>query len=242
MNKAEMDGEGEKPSGRWSEVRVDRSDRRVLSDQLREVWNQYEALHSSLGKSLGGVDGKAILFVSSVRGEGTTTVVSEYGASLGTNRDKGTLIVDTDMRNPGLHKVFGLENEKGFSDVLSGGADIPSCVYRIGEENLFILPAGNPTASPGSLITYSRMTRFLEDVRDQYSLVLLDGSPIVTSAETVLISSLVDGVVLVIETERTKREIVGRAKDAMKEAKANVLGVVLNRRRFAIPKFIYRHL
>lgn len=237
-----MDGESEKPSGSGSDVRIEKSDTKALSEQLREVWTQYETLHSSLGKSLGGVSGKAILFVSSVKGEGTTTILSEYGASLGTDREKGTLLVDANLRNPGLHTVFGLENEKGFSDVLSGNEDLLSCVYRIGEESLYILPTGNPTSSPGSLITYSRISRFLEDARKEYSLVLIDGPPVITCAEATLIASIVDGVVLIIETERTKREIVGRAKSAMKEAKANIVGVVLNRRRFAIPKFIYRHL
>ncbi|MBN1825953.1 MAG: CpsD/CapB family tyrosine-protein kinase [Candidatus Eisenbacteria bacterium] len=242
LNKAKREREGNGSAGSEEAARADLSGKKELSRQLRKVWTHYEALHSSLGKVLSGVRGKAILFVSSVEGEGTTTVLTEYGASLGTGGDKGTLLVDANLRNPNLHSLFDLPNETGLADVLLGRRPLAECVSRIGEENLYVLPSGTTPTSPSTLFSVSRFSRFLEDAKERHSLILIDGPPMIPYAETAILGSVVDGVVLVVESDRTKREIVARAKDAFQEAHANLLGVVLNRRRYVIPKFLYRYL
>ena len=242
LNKAKREREGNgAPTGEEGQ-HADLTDKEELSRHLRKVWTQYEKLHSSLGKTLGGVRGKAILFASSVEGEGTTTVVTEYGASLGTGGEKGALLVDGNLRNPSLHELFGLTNETGFADVLLGRRPLAECVSRIGEENLSVLPSGTTPTSPSTLITVSRFSRFLEEAKERHSLILIDGPPMIPYAETGILGSAVDGVVLVVESDRTKREIVSRAKDAFQEANARLLGVILNRRRYVIPKFLYRYL
>lgn len=213
-----------------------------LSERLRGVWTQYESLHSSLGKALGGVQGSAVVFASSVEGEGTSTVVAEYAASLGSTKDRGTLLVDANFRSPRLHELFGVPNEGGLADVLTGGRDLASAAVRLGDEHLFLLPSGTTTTSPGALVTVTRFTRFLSEAKERYALVLVDAAPILPYAETAIIASVCDGVALVVESERTKREIVKRAKTALEEAHGRVLGVVLNRRRYVIPEFLYRYL
>jgi len=246
LNKANPEPEPEKEKGTGREAETELalrgSGKNHLSEQLRGVWNQYETLHSSLGKALGGIVGKAVVFSSSIEGEGTSTVVAEYGASLGPSKEKGTLMVDANLRSPRLHEFFGVPNETGLADVLNGSQDLASAAARIGDEQFFLLPSGVTSTTPGALITVTRFSRFLAEARKRYALVLIDAPPIIPFAETPLIASIADGLVLIIESERTKREIVNRAKMAVLEAGGSVIGVVLNQRRYVIPEFLYRYL
>ncbi|RPJ48851.1 MAG: polysaccharide biosynthesis tyrosine autokinase [Candidatus Latescibacterota bacterium] len=231
--------EGRRPE---DEIPLKEQARGRLSVQLRAVWSRYEALHSSLGKTLGGITGKAIVFASSVEGEGTTTVIAEYAASLGGTKDRAALLVDANFRAPRLHEFFGVPNEKGLADVLLGTADLASAAIPIGEEQLHLLPTGVTTTTPGALLTFTRLTRFLAEAKQRYALVLIDAPPIISYTETTILASVADGLALVVESERTKREIVKRARDTIEETKGNILGVVLNRRRYVIPEFLYRYL
>ncbi|MFH1680889.1 MAG: CpsD/CapB family tyrosine-protein kinase [Candidatus Eisenbacteria bacterium] len=224
------------------DVPIRQDTRGRLSARLREVWDRYESLHSALGKTLGGLTGKAVLFVSSVEGEGTSTVIAEYAASLGPTKEKATLLVDANFRSPRLHEIFEVPNERGLADVLLGTADLASAAVHIGEENLYLLPTGVTTTSPGALITITRMSRLLAEAKERFALVLIDAPPVISYAETSILASVADGVALVVESDRTKREIVMRAKAAIEEAGGNILGVVLNRRRYVIPEFLYRYL
>lgn len=241
LSKANREPEEEgRPKG--GDIPLKAGTKNRLTEQLRDVWTQYETLHSSLGKALGGVRGKAIVFASSVEGEGTSTVVAEYGASLGSTKERGTLLVDANFRAPRLHEIFEVPGETGLADVLSGKKDLEEAALRLGEDYLYLLPAGTTTTSPGALVTVTRFTRFLEKAKERFALVLVDSPPILPYAETAIIATASDGVALVVESERTKREIVIRAKSALEEANSRILGVVLNRRRYVIPEFLYRYL
>jgi capsular exopolysaccharide synthesis family protein len=240
LHKAGREG-GEEPRPP-DEILLREQARGRLSAQLRSVWGRYEMLHSSLGKALGGVTGKVIVFASSVEGEGTSTIVAEYAASLGPSKDRATLLVDANFRSPRLHEFFGVANEVGLADVLLGTSDLARAVVPVGEENFHLLPTGVTTTTPGALLTVTRMTRFLAEAKARFALILIDAPPIISYAETAILGGVADGVALVVESERTKREIVTRAKDTIEEAKGNILGVVLNRRRYVIPEFLYRYL
>ncbi|MFH1277012.1 MAG: CpsD/CapB family tyrosine-protein kinase [Candidatus Eisenbacteria bacterium] len=241
LSKAKRGPEEERP-GRGEDMPLKAGTRTRLSEQLRDVWTQYETLHSSLGKALGGVRGKAVVFASSVEGEGTSTVLAEYGASLGSTKERRTLLVDANFRAPRLHEVFGVPGEAGLADVLAGTKDLEEVAVRLGDDHLYLLPAGTTTTSPGALVTVTRFSRFLEKAKERFALVLVDAPPIIPYAETAIITAASDGVALVIESERTKREIVIRAKTVLEEAHCRILGVVLNRRRYVIPEFLYRYL
>ena len=151
-------------------------------------------------------------------------------------------MVDANLRSPRLHEFFGVPNEMGLADVLNGSQDLASAVARIGDEKFFLLPSGVTSTTPGALITVTRFSRFLAEARKRYALVLIDAPPIIPFAETPLIAGIADGLVLIIESERTKREIVNRAKMTVLEAGGRVIGVVLNQRRYVIPEFLYRYL
>jgi len=241
LNKAKENPEDGPPQAKGKIPMADGPSGR-FEEQIRSVWANYETLHSSLAGVLGDLTGKVVAFACSVEGEGTTTVVAEYGASLGTSGNKGTLLIDANLRAPKLHALFGVENEKGLADVLTGNQDLMSCVASLGEGRLSVLPSGMTTVSPTSLFNVPRCKKLFEAAREHFAIVLIDCPPVVPYAETPLIASVADGMVLIIESDRTKREIVGRAKAAAQEAKAEILGVVLNRRRYVIPEFLYRYL
>lgn len=239
LNRAEKDG-GEPPERKGGEPLA--LDPGTLAPELREVWNHYEELHSSIDKALDGVAGRSLLFASSVEGEGSTTVAVEYASTLGRTVPRGCLLVDANLRTPSLHEIFELPNENGLADVLTGRCDLKSAVVPVMKNSLYLLPAGTAGMSPTTLLTAGNLTRFVEEAGEMFGTVLVDGPPVIAFAEATHLAASVDGVVFVVESERTKREIVTRARDAMLEAKANILGVVLNRRRYVIPEFLYRQL
>lgn len=217
-------------------------DPRVLSPELQEVAGDYEALHSSMEKALSTVAGHAILMVSSVEEEGASTVAAEYASTLGRGIPRGTLLIDANFRNPTMHEVFDVPNEPGFADVLQERTTLKQAVQTVVEGELYLLTNGLVDFSPSARISGSIVSRLLAEAKANYGAVILDGPPIIPYPESVHIASASDGVVFVIESERTKREIVARAKDALDTAEANILGVVLNRRRYVIPEFLYRQL
>ncbi|NNE09318.1 MAG: CpsD/CapB family tyrosine-protein kinase [Gemmatimonadetes bacterium] len=217
-------------------------DPRILSEELQKVAVDYEALHSSMEKTLSTVAGHAIMMVSSVEEEGTTTVAAEYASTLGRGIPRGTLLIDANFRNPTLHDVFDVPNDTGFADVLQDRATLKQAVQTLAEGELYLLTAGLVDFSPSARISGSVVSRFLAEAKAQYGAVVLDGPPVIPYPEAVHIASAADGVVFIIESERTKREIVARAKDALDAVDANILGVVLNRRRYVIPEFLYRQL
>ncbi len=238
LNRAKEGGGDDGPGG-GAPVGVDPTS---LSDELREVWSYYEELHSSIDKSLGAVTGYSILFAASVAGEGATTVAVEYASTLGRTIPRGCLLVDADLRSPSLHSIFDIPNENGLSDILAGRCDLKSAVVDVAEGTLSILVAGTLNSSPSTLINTATVSRFLSESKEMFGAVLVDGPPVISCAEATHIAAAADGVVLVVESDRTKREIVIRARDALIKGKANILGIVLNRRRYVIPEFLYRQL
>ncbi len=239
LNRAEDNG-GDPPAKKGE--RPDILDPHTLPPELREVWSHYEELHSSIDKSLDGVAGHSLLFASSVEQEGSTTVAVEYASTLGRTVHKGCLLVDANLRSPSLHDIFEVPNENGIAEVISGKCKLKSAVVPVAQNSLSILPAGNAGLSPSTLLTMGAMSRFLAEAGEMFGLVLVDSPPVIAYAEATHLAGSVDGVVFVVESEKTKREIVLRARDAMLEAKANILGVVMNRRRYVIPEFLYRQL
>ncbi|MBI4726046.1 polysaccharide biosynthesis tyrosine autokinase [candidate division TA06 bacterium] len=140
-----------------------------------------------------------------------------------------TLLVDADLRRPVIHSLFGLEREPGLSNLLAERLPLEKVVRPSGIENLSILTCGAVPPNPSELLGSQRMRDTLKLLSQQYDLALFDSPPVITVTDTAVLSSQVDGIVLVVKSHVTDKRALTRAKTILTNLKANILGVVLNK-------------
>jgi capsular exopolysaccharide synthesis family protein len=138
------------------------------------------------------------------------------------------LIIDCDMRRPRIHNLARIEKQKGLSTFLSGGGDITTFIKRTPIPYLSILPAGPTPPNPSELISSESMKEMLDYLVRRYKYVLLDSPPLMNVSDSVILSTMVDGVILVAKSGKSKSETLRRALQSLSSVRARVLGVILN--------------
>ena len=117
-----------------------------------------------------------------------------------------------------------------------------SKIMRVGPGNLYVLPCGRHRSTPAPLFESSQFDAFLKSARDQFEYVIMDAPPVPRFSESRIICAKVDGVVLVVGSGKTRRQVALRAKKEIEDAGGKVLGLVLNRRKHYLPEWIYKRL
>lgn len=187
---------------------------------------------------------RTIVFTSANRGEGKTTVLSAFARVLAIGQGKKILLVDCSIRNPKLHRLFGVENDKGIIDYLGGREDFPNLIHHLGMPGLDLITAGitEDVDLCMPLFNSDRMSLFMREVSVTYEYVLIDTSAVLEAPETPIISSYSDGVIMVIYIGKTKREVIKRAMMIVEKLNGKFIGTILNRKKYFIPEFIYRRV
>ncbi len=199
-------------------------------------------LYQNLEALLPDTTKKIIQFIGSREGEGTSTVIREFARVSAIKFGKSVLLLDADRNHPSQHLFFNIKPEVGWEDVIQDDGPIDKALYQIGETRLFISPVSQHSASTPQMINSLQMDTFLKKLRQRFDLILIDSPPATTSSEGLSISSKVDGVVLVLEAEKTRWPVAENVKERITQSGGKILGIVLNKRRFYIPEFIYRRL
>lgn len=181
---------------------------------------------------------KLIGLVASQKGEGVSIVAANLAAMLA---ERGrVLLVDANVKDPSSHQIFGMRVSFGLLDVLANGKDWHRGVWKTPVENLDLMPIG--TAQDKAEVDMSQFQRLLRLVGRQYDYVVLDLPAVKEAGYTVRLAGLCDQVGLVVEAERSRWEVVRRTTEYLDLVQANVLGVILNKRRYHIPGWLYRAL
>ncbi len=172
---------------------------------------------------------KSLLVASSMPGEGRTMIAVNTALSL-SRTGALVLIIDADLRRPSLHSVFDLENENGLTTLLSNGLDDndPLRFIQHSEKGIGVLTAGPIVDDSAELLGTEKMRRVIETLQGIYDYVIIDSPPINYFTDAVLVSSLVDRVVLVVDSYKSGRETVKRASQMLHDAGAPTLGIILN--------------
>lgn len=170
---------------------------------------------------------RTILFTSSGPGEGKTTTAVNTAISLA-QMGARVLLIDGDLRKPGLHKALNVKNHPGLSAYLTRPLEVDAVVLHQPTENLFVIPAGAIPPNPSELLGSAKMRELIAQVSERYDFVLVD-SPPASTPDALVLSALVDGVILIIRCGETPRELVHRAHQALLDVNARIFGVVLNR-------------
>ncbi|MDX2271532.1 MAG: polysaccharide biosynthesis tyrosine autokinase [Cyanobacteriota bacterium] len=169
---------------------------------------------------------KTLLLTSAIPSEGKSTVSFCLGMALA---DLGhrVLIVDADMRKPGIHGLLNQPNAQGLSSVIASDRPWPSLIHLY-SDHLHVLTAGPVPPNPIALLGSSKMTQLLAEWRQRYDYVLVDTPPVSGIADAQSIANQVDGVVYVLGIERSDRQIIARALELLKSTQANLVGMVVN--------------
>ncbi len=171
---------------------------------------------------------KAIAFTSTIPGEGKTVVASNLAVAMAQN-GKNVLMIDCDMRKARLHKIFMLSNSRGLADMLLEGGDKGAYIQAVGLDNLHVLTAGHIPSNPSELLNSHAMRGLVESLKDKFDYIFFDTPPVTPVTDAVILSTYVDGVIMVVGSGKTDIDLAKRSKESLKAVGANILGVVLNR-------------
>lgn len=203
---------------------------------------EYERLKTNLLSLRSEDTVKAIMVSSSTAREGTSTVTSNLALTMAKNSALKILLVDANLRHPTLHTAFKLSKDRGLSDVLIGDAEIQDVARETTLRNLSLITAGNSDVSPIDVLESHSLEKLVAQLRDEYDYLIFDSAPINTYSDASIITRQVDGVILVVRSGKPRREVVQKAKEQLQRLDANIVGIVLNRRRYIIPKLFYNRL
>jgi succinoglycan biosynthesis transport protein ExoP len=193
-----------------------------------EAAEAYRALRTSILLSSFGAPPKVILVTSAMPQEGKTTI-SANSALVLAQRGSRVLLVDADLRRPGLEKLFGLRPHRGLSTLISGSDKVEDVVLPLPEvPNLWILPAGPIPPQPAELLGSSVMKEHLARWRNEFDHIIIDTPPCLSVTDAVLLSPEADRVILVARAGQTTKPALCRACDLLLQVNARVMGIVLN--------------
>jgi capsular exopolysaccharide synthesis family protein len=187
---------------------------------------------------------KSILFCSPGRHEGTSTVLIHFAQTLAVEGNR-VLLVDGDMRNPYLHQAFHLPRENGLTDMFFWGGsfrNLDQFIKATALDNLGVITSGQPYPNPHSFLESGYLGALTDHLKSQWDWVLFDCPPVNSYSDSISMAHIADGIVLVVQAEKTRWETVRSAQERLENCGGRVLGVVLNKRRFHIPDWIYKRM
>lgn len=171
---------------------------------------------------------KCLLVTSAGPGEGKSTTAANIALTL-TQMGKRVCLVDSDLRRPVLHRLFQKPNRYGITSLFSGITDKRRLLVPIGNDNLYLLPCGPLPPNPAELLASKRMEEAVNNLRQDFDYIIFDSPPVLAVTDALVLSSIVDGVLLVVRAGETRISLSQKTLETLLSIKANVLGVVLNR-------------
>lgn len=212
----------------------------ILTESVPHDFGEaFRSLRTSLVFTAGSESTRIIAVTSSQPLEGKTTTACNLAMALALGGSR-VLLIDADMRRPGLHKTMGLENAMGLSHLLVGQARVREVVQRTAEANLVVITAGRTPPNPSELLGSARMNSFLANLASgPFDWIIVDTPPVLAVTDAVIIAPKVSGVVFVVGSEMTRRAHAERALETLQSGRPQSIGAVLNRVDFDRNKYYY---
>jgi capsular exopolysaccharide synthesis family protein len=205
---------------------------------FENIWDRLFLKRSELSKPP-----RTMAVTASYDGEGTSTVAANLSIALAKNSREKVLLVDANLGNPCVPDFFcSMGDTQGLSDLVSGNVEYVEPVHQPQHDRLWLLPAGKALAGEKACLDPQCMEKVIARYRDKFAYIVIDCPPVWRSNLPTRIATVVDGVILVVEAERVRVQIVERTKERLEEVNARILGVVLNKRQFYIPNWLYRQI
>jgi non-specific protein-tyrosine kinase len=170
---------------------------------------------------------KTLLVTSTSPEEGKSTTLANLAITMA-QADRKVVLVDCDLRRPSLHEIFGISNINGLTTVVADRSISDFPFQESGVDGLRLVTSGPLPPNPSELLGSQRMAEVIEQLKTEADYVLFDTPPIIAVTDAAVLASNVDGVLLVIKSGKTKRDLARKAKALLDNVNANLLGVVLN--------------
>jgi capsular exopolysaccharide synthesis family protein len=188
--------------------------------------------------ALEGKGPQSILFSSSVPSEGKTTISSNISISL-TQLGKKILMIDGDLRRPCLHKMFSISNSMGLTEYLQQVCDWEESVQSVDVPGLDVLVCGERPLNPAELLSSDRMRRLIEEAKSKYDFVVVDSPTLLNMADSRILASYVDNVVLIVRSRATPKVLARQACANLRGVEARIIGAILNQLELGDSEYSY---
>lgn len=170
---------------------------------------------------------KTILITSSAPQEGKTTIAVNLAGSFAHSKKK-VLLIDCDLRKPSVHKLFEKEKVPGLIDYLVGSVKLEEVLMKSKIQNLSFISSGTIPPNPAEMLDSQEMRNFLKQLREKFDLIILDSPPIIAVTDSEILTSMVDGTLLVVSSESTEIDMMERSVELIRRENTQFLGTVLN--------------
>ena len=197
------------------------------ADPRSPVAEAYRSLRTNLAFARAQQAPQAIVIASPGPSDGKSTTAANLAITFA-QQGQRTLLIDADLRRAVLNMAFKTQRSPGLTELIVGDVTLEDVMHETEVPNLSLIASGRFPPNPAELLGSSRMQEVLHQAKAQFDIVLLDSPPLLAVTDAAVLSTMVDGVVLVIRTERTKRDAVRRALGHIRSVRGRLLGVVLN--------------
>lgn len=188
----------------------------------------FRSLRTNMFYTAGGEACPVYGITSSFAGSGKSLIISNLAISFA-QLNKRVLLIDCDLRNSAIHKIFDIERGFGLSELLAGGDNsVDKCLRKSSYDNLQIITAGGTPPNPTELLASDRMGKFVEFLKKHFDVIFIDLPPIGVVSDAAVLSELVTGYVFVVRAGRDDDRSVKYSVSIMEQMKANIIGFVLN--------------
>jgi tyrosine-protein kinase Etk/Wzc len=191
------------------------------------ITESYRSLRTNLSFSSPDKPLRTIVLTSAGPSEGKSLTISNLAMAYA-QMGKRILLIDTDLRRPVLHHIFNTKREPGFTDLFIENPDYNKIIQKTEKENLFLITAGIFTPNPAELLGSNRMNELIEYFRNNFDMIFFDTPPIVAVTDATLLGTKMDGMLLVIKSHHTDRDIAMRAVTSLRNVGVQLIGTVLN--------------
>ena len=210
----------------------------TLEQKKSPISEAYRTLRTNVQFTCVDLDTRKIMITSPGPREGKSTTVANLAVSMA-QAGKTVLVLDADLRNPTQHKFFGLDNAQGLSVALVQDLDFQQYIRETAVPGVMVLTGGPIPPNPAELVGSKRMKRLMQEVSEQYDMVLIDTPPIVAVTDAAILAQEVDGVILVLAAGEVSKDFAQRAKELLDKVGAKILGAVLNKADMKTSEYYY---
>ncbi|MBD8071317.1 CpsD/CapB family tyrosine-protein kinase [Bacillus sp. PS06] len=200
----------------------------TFNQPASKISEQYRTIRTNLKFSASNQYYKTILITSPLGGEGKSITVTNLGISM-SQQGQRVLIIDSNLRNPNLHKIFKIDNSLGLTSILTGKSVLEGTVSQTEISKLDVLTSGPIPHNPTELLGSMTMIKLMKKIVENYDVILFDSAPVLEVADTTVVSNQCEAVVLVLDYATTENNDAVEAKRVLEFANARVVGAIINK-------------
>ncbi len=198
---------------------------------------EFRRLYSNIKNRNADQKYQSMMITSAMTGEGKSLISSLLALTIADLTKLKVALVDFDLRRPKIAYYFGMENDNGVAEVLTGKSTLKAVSKKTIMPNLSIIPAGRLNTLPTNVLEHEQVSSFFQELKFYFDQVIIDSPPIIPVSDPMLLAEYVDGVLMVIKSGATQREVVARASNLLLNARINVIGVILNDYEEVLPYY-----